>query len=85
MGDQETAVCFSAPLELEGCGRPGGFMTMKTLRTLSNTLLLLWVAAIAYSVWLHDWALYLGTGLALIYLFVWALCRAAALADKELQ
>ena len=57
---------------------------MKTLRTLSNILLLLWVAAIAYSV-LHAWAFCLGAALALIYLFVYALCRAAALADKELQ
>ena len=58
---------------------------MKTLRTLSNTLLLLWVAAIAYSAWLHARAFCFGAVLALIYLFVWALCRAAALADKELQ
>ena len=62
-----------------------GIYDMKTLRTLSNTLLLLWVAAIAYSVWLHGWAFCLGAVLALVYLFVYALCRAAALADKELQ
>ena len=58
---------------------------MRALKALSKVLLVVWAAMIAYSVWLHDWALCLGTGLALIYLFVWALCRAAALADKELQ
>ena len=75
MGDQETAVCFSAPLELEGY--------MKTLRTLSNTLLLLWVTAIAYSAWLHARAFCFGAVLALIYLFVWALCKDAAQADES--
>ena len=48
-------------------------------------MLVAWAAAIAYSVWLHGWAFCLGAVLALVYLFVYALCRAAALADKELQ
>jgi hypothetical protein len=58
---------------------------MKTLRILSNTLLLLWIAAIFYSTWLHAWVMSGLLSLALIYLFAYALCRAAALADKELQ
>ena len=58
---------------------------MNILRRLTNLGLALWVTAIAYSVWLHGWAFCLGAVLALVYLFVYALCRAAALADKELQ
>lgn len=58
---------------------------MRALKALSNAMLVAWAAAIAYSVWLHGWAFCLGAVLALVYLFVYALCRAAALADKELQ
>lgn len=58
---------------------------MRALKALSNAMLVVWAAAIAYSAWLHARAFCFGAVLALIYLFVWALCRAAALADKELQ
>ena len=56
---------------------------MNILRRLTNLGLALWVTAIFYALCRHSWGASVGLLIALVYLFAWALCRAAALADKE--